>query len=75
MIERETSRTRILAGHTTDTLAPAIRAGHRLSRFVRTKPLGAIGGGITLLLIVFAILAPTIPPMAPRRPWEERMST
>ena len=33
-----------------------------LARFARTKPLGAIGGGITAVLILLAVLAPVVAP-------------
>ena len=43
-------------------------------RFVRTKPLGAIGGLIVVLLVVVAALAPVLAPYDPRStpalPWE-----
>ena len=44
------------------------------ARFVRTKPLGAIGGLLVLLLVVVAALAPVLAPYDPRStpalPWE-----
>ena len=56
--------------------APGIasRAWTGLIRFIRTKPLGAIGGLIVLLLAVVALLAPVLSPYDPRStpalPWE-----
>ena len=44
------------------------------TRFVRTKPLGAIGGVIVLALVVVALMAPVLAPYDPRStpagPWE-----
>ena len=66
MIEPGTSGARALPGVRTNALVPGIRAGRWLSRFIRTKPLGAVGGGITLLLILIALLAPFIAPYGPK---------
>ena len=38
---------------------------HAVSRFSRKHPLGAVGGGIVLLLVMNALLAPTIAPYNP----------
>lgn len=50
------------------------RAWTGLIRFCRTKPLGAIGGLIIVLLVVVAALAPVLSPYDPRStpalPWE-----
>ena len=50
-----------------------------LIRFVRTKPLGAIGGVIVVLLVIVAALAPVLSPYDPRstpaQPWEAPNST
>lgn len=43
-------------------LAPLARQSRWVARFCRTKPLGAIGGVITLLLIVIALAAPLLAP-------------
>ena len=48
-------------------------------RFVRTKPLGAVGGFIVVVLAVVAVLAPVLSPFDPRStpaaPWEAPNST
>ena len=41
---------------------PGAGAARWLARFARTKPLGAVGGAITVLLLLIAILAPVIAP-------------
>ena len=45
-----------------------------ITRFIRTKPLGAIGGLIVLVLLLVALLAPMLAPYDPRStpaaPWE-----
>ncbi len=50
------------------------RAWIGFSRFVRTKPLGAIGGVLVLTLVVVALMAPVLAPYDPRStpaaPWE-----
>ena len=38
---------------------------HAVSRFSRKHPLGAVGGGVVLLLVLNALLAPTIAPYNP----------
>ena len=56
--------------------APSLagRSWTQLTRFIRTKPLGAIGGAIVLVLFVVAALAPVLSPYDPRStpaaPWE-----
>ena len=48
-------------------------------RFIRTKPLGAAGGLIVLLLVLVAVLAPVLSPYDPRStpasPWESPNSS
>lgn len=44
--------------------------GRELQRFLRQKPLGALGGGIILAIIVVALLAPAL---APYDPYELRV--
>jgi peptide/nickel transport system permease protein len=46
--------------------APAIVMARWLNRFGRTKPLGAIGGVITVLLILIALLANLVAPYGPK---------
>ncbi len=50
------------------------RSWTALTRFIRTKPLGAIGGMIVVLLVLVALLAPVLAPYDPRStpalPWE-----
>lgn len=50
------------------------RAWTQTARFVRTKPLGAIGGFIVLVLALVAVLAPVLSPYDPRStpaaPWQ-----
>ena len=50
------------------------RAWTQSVRFVRTKPLGAVGGLIVLVLVVVAVLAPVLSPYDPRStpaaPWQ-----
>lgn len=40
------------------------RASRSLRRFVKTKPLGAIGGGLVLLMVLIGVFAPLIAPMS-----------
>lgn len=50
------------------------RAWTGSTRFIRAKPLGAVGGLIVLILVVVALLAPVLSPYDPRStpamPWE-----
>lgn len=63
MIERDTTEeARAVPALSTGVLAPVSGVGRWLNRFVRTKPLGAIGGVITLLLILVAVTAPLLAP-------------
>ena len=52
----------------------AARSWTSLLRFIRTKPLGAVGGLIVILLVLVAALAPALSPYDPRStpalPWE-----
>ena len=50
----------------TPVLAPAISIAHWLNRFARAKPLGAVGGAITVLLILLALLANLVAPYGPK---------
>ena len=60
MIERVSSR--VLPGIGAGVVNPGIGAARWCTRFARTKPLGALGGVITVLLILIAALAPVIAP-------------
>ena len=62
MIDRETAGAAPETAAPPSAMAPVRSAGRNLNRFIRTKPLGAIGGGITIFLILIAILAPMISP-------------
>ena len=69
MIDRETpEEARALPALRTGVMAPAVGAAHRLSRFARTKPLGAVGGAITALLILMALLANVVAPYGAKEP-------
>ena len=76
MIERDrTEEARAVPALSGGVLAPAVGASRWVPRFCRTKPLGAIGGAITLLLILIAVAAPLLPPYGRRRPWALRRFT
>ena len=63
MIERDrTEEARAVPALSGGVLAPVARWGTWVTRFCRTKPLGAIGGAITLLLILIALAAPLLAP-------------
>lgn len=67
MIEREpTEESRAVPALSTGVLAPVAGAARWVNRFARTKPLGAIGGAITLLLILIALFAPLLAPYGPK---------
>jgi peptide/nickel transport system permease protein len=67
MIDRETAEgARAVAAPSTGVLAPALSVAHWLNRFARTKPLGAIGGAITVLLLLMALLADVVAPYGPK---------
>ncbi|MDA1220054.1 MAG: ABC transporter permease [Chloroflexi bacterium] len=66
MIEREAASPRPLPGLSAGVLAPASSVGKWVTRFTRTKPLGAIGGAITIILILIAVFAPVIAPYGPK---------
>ena len=77
MIERDrTEEARAVPALSGGVLAPAVGASRWVTRFCRTKPLGAIGGAITLLLILIAVGRPrSSPPTGPRKPWALRRFT
>src|SRR5262249_26301186 len=67
MVDRETTAGRVL-------LDPGVRQGQvraasvpAVARFVRRKPLGAMGGLIVLVLLLVALLAPVLSPYDPRQ--------
>ena len=63
MIERERiEEARAVPALSGGALAPVANAGRWVNRFARTKPLGAIGGVITILLILVAVAAPLLAP-------------
>ncbi len=63
MIERERiEEARAVPALSGGALAPAVGWARWLNRFARTKPLGAIGGVITILLILVAVSAPLLAP-------------
>lgn len=70
MLERETTRARPVGVLNSGVLAPAARSTAWLARFARTKPLGAVGGVITTLLILIAVFAPQIAPDGPKEALE-----
>ena len=66
MIERESVEITAPSRERTGALSPGLAAVRAVDAFSRRKPLGAIGGAITLLLILVALLAPIISPYPPR---------
>ena len=66
MIERESVEITAPSRVRTGVLSPGLAAVRTVDAFSRRKPLGAIGGAITLLLILVALLAPIISPYPPR---------
>jgi peptide/nickel transport system permease protein len=62
MIDRQTQEARAVPALSAGVLAPVVGVVHWLARFTRTKPLGAIGGAITVVLILIALLGPLIAP-------------
>ena len=70
----QTSETAILTREAVAAPGLAKRSWVGFARFVRTKPLGAIGGVLVLMLVFVAALAPVLAPFDPRStpaaPWE-----
>ena len=49
-----------LRGRSLDGLRPKLQVWHYIFHFARTKPLGAVGAAVAVLLIIVAIFAPQI---------------
>ncbi len=62
MLEQETASVRTATGLGAAVKAPAVNSWNWTVRFTRTKPLGAVGGAITIFLILLAIFAPLAAP-------------
>lgn len=61
------------AGQIRQVRSPLISVGWALIDFSRQKPLGAIGGGILVVLIIIAVLAPVISPFDPEEIHSEHL--
>ncbi len=61
------------AGQIRQARSPLISVGWALIDFSRQKPLGAIGGGILVVLIIIAVLAPVISPFDPEEIHSEHL--
>lgn len=66
MIERENAEAQSPSLARARASVPGLGVAQAVGQFCRRKPLGAIGGGITLILILVALLAPVISPSPPR---------
>ena len=66
MIEREAVDVQRTPAVSAGILTPAKNSGKWIARFARTKPLGAVGGAITIILILIAVFAPVIAPYGPK---------
>ena len=70
----QTSEQAVIAREQIAAPSFGVRTWTQTTRFMRTKPLGAIGGLIVLVLVVVAVLAPLLSPYDPRStpaaPWE-----
>ena len=66
MIERENAEAQSPSLVRARVSVPGLGVAQAVGQFCRRKPLGAIGGGITLILVVVALLAPVISPSPPR---------
>ena len=62
MLEQQTTSVPTPSGPGAWIKTPAVKGWSWTARFSRTKPLGAIGGVITIVLILLAILAPVVAP-------------
>jgi peptide/nickel transport system permease protein len=62
MLEQETASALPQSGVGAAIKSPVVGSWKWMVRFSRTKPLGAIGGGITIFLILLAIFAPLVAP-------------
>lgn len=62
MLEQQSTSVPTPSGAGAWIRTPAVKGWNWTARFSRTKPLGAIGGVITIVLILLAILAPVVAP-------------
>jgi peptide/nickel transport system permease protein len=65
MIDRERAEARAVPRISAGVLAPVLSPFQAVASFSRRKPLGAVGGGIILVLILIAALAQVISPFPP----------
>ena len=62
MLEPQTTSVATPSGAGAWIKTPVVKSWSWTARFSRTKPLGAVGGVITIVLILLAILAPVVAP-------------
>ena len=70
----QTTDDALLTRENISTPGIAARSWVGFTRFIRTKPLGVVGGVLVLILVLVAVLAPVLSPYDPRStpaaPWE-----